>query len=407
MKNRLLKLLDYKKPVFWLIMVAFLACVGLVVLLVTKPKNSNAQDSLSQCGTPVVTGALLRKDWPEIKLWRRSRLYASSPEKLTLDEYPGEEFAIVDDRPGFTVTSSKGTRVIMDFFPNYYLDAFLCDLNGDGKPEFCLNASFGSGIVDKRVYVYEHTTGKMYVLEERSNLYNYEIQWSQERLVIRRWPEIYDEEKVEYGTLIYRDGKYMYISENRLHTKELYLYSTVPDLSSYLWEGKDVSETLFEVIKGRYNYHIEGGSLFTLTADGQFEGVYSNYGYVGSDGKTVNLVCNYSGRLGNAKKLDENMYSVQVLELKYEEPGKEYTKNDLLYRTAGPRGLEDCKELIVYLPGCDRAKVKEEAVRSFELFIENDRLFYDNRLTIYGIYNVTNDPGSDQEQGFVCYELTE
>ena len=412
MKNDLLKILDYRKSVFWIILAALVVCI-VVVVLVTNPKKSNAKDDKAQDGSsrlagnvPTV-GIIPKENWPEVKTWRLwKRDGAGSQDKLTIDEFPGEEFSIVDDSPGFTVTSAKGTRVIMDYFPSYHFDAFLCDLNGDGKPEFCLNAEYGSGWIDERVYVYEHTTGKTYVLMERGK-YNYWIKCKDGKLVICRQPEVHVGEEPEYGTIVYQDGKYKYVSEYGLNTVDLLLYSTMPDLTSYLWEGKDVSETLFEVIKGRYNYHIEGGSSFTLGADGQFEGVYSNYGYVGSDGKTVNLVCNYSGRLGNAKKLDENVYSVQVLELKYEEPGKEYTENDLLYRTAGPRGLEDCKELIVYLPGCDRAKVKEEAVRSFELFIENDRLFYDNRLTIYGIYNVTNDPGSDQEQGFVCYEVTE
>ena len=44
---------------------------------------------------------------------------------------------------------------------------YLSDLNGDGKQEICCGVSFGSGIIDDRIIVYDYAQGKQYELSDR------------------------------------------------------------------------------------------------------------------------------------------------------------------------------------------------------------------------------------------------
>lgn len=46
-------------------------------------------------------------------------------------------------------------------------DAYICDINGDGSPDFCSTINIGSGIVDSRVIICDYANGKIYVIEDR------------------------------------------------------------------------------------------------------------------------------------------------------------------------------------------------------------------------------------------------
>ena len=46
-------------------------------------------------------------------------------------------------------------------------DAYICDINGDGNPDFCSTINIGSGIVDSRVIICDYANGKIYVIEDR------------------------------------------------------------------------------------------------------------------------------------------------------------------------------------------------------------------------------------------------
>ena len=53
-------------------------------------------------------------------------------------------------------------------------NAYFCDFTGDGLPEICATLSWGSGIVDTRVVLYDYANGASYLLEDRGN-YNYSL----------------------------------------------------------------------------------------------------------------------------------------------------------------------------------------------------------------------------------------
>ena len=79
--------------------------------------------------------------------------------ELTLPEFPGITFAW---------TSEKVTANDKDLFYGMPVwNVFLADLTNDGKPELCATVSFGSGIVDTHVIVYDYSTDKTYRLQDR------------------------------------------------------------------------------------------------------------------------------------------------------------------------------------------------------------------------------------------------
>ena len=579
-KQRIKGILNYKKPAFWVIIAALAASVVLMVFLMTDPKKNEPAgeptatptgSSTELSTTPAVNGGIPVEDRPDAKTWRLYdyKEYYSTTEQLTLEEYPGDVFSISDGNPGFTVTSEKGTRSIMRVFPNYNFDAFICDLTGDGKPEICLNASNGSGIVDQRVYVYEHTTGRIYVLEERMK-YDYMIQCKNGKLSVRRTSYSYNPEKEEYGTIIYRDGTYKYISNDGKNTKDLRYSESIPEIwiqksktqtgslkitmdeypgevfelsedmgefsvstgtekktiykrsvsfftdvflcdltydgkrdfciglkvgaghvdsrvliydhstgavhelesrlyadyelvmkdgwirvnkylahshqlaeqggithangvfhyitdngtsplkqvdepvetPEYDWAGKDISDTLFDVIDGYYMFASGAGGWRTtlkLNSSGYFTGEFSGQGYLKlSEGEaTVPAVCVFEGRFGEVKKVSDFVYSVKITKLEYDEPGKTFAgSNNEICITAEPYGLMYCSELLIYLKGCEKKDIPEKALGWFAGPIARNRLFYEDRLTVFGIYNVTENAPDPYYEGlsFVLYE---
>ena len=93
--------------------------------------------------------------------------YTSQPELLDWNqdrEYTAAEF------PGVTFRCNPyeitvGERVLIQGMPIW--SAYLSDLNGDGYPEICAETSFGSGVIDNRIIVYDYVIDASYTLERR------------------------------------------------------------------------------------------------------------------------------------------------------------------------------------------------------------------------------------------------
>ncbi len=80
-------------------------------------------------------------------------------QELTLTEFPGVTF---------TWTSEKVTADGEGLFWGMPVwNVYLTDLTNDGNPELCATVSFGSGLVDNRVIVFDYVTGKEYLLSDR------------------------------------------------------------------------------------------------------------------------------------------------------------------------------------------------------------------------------------------------
>ncbi|MDR1629504.1 MAG: hypothetical protein LBS36_04745 [Oscillospiraceae bacterium] len=62
---------------------------------------------------------------------------------------------------------------------------YLADLNGDNLPEICASTSFGSGIVDNRIIVYDYFNKKSYELSDRM-VYDYSLSLENGKLVVKQ-----------------------------------------------------------------------------------------------------------------------------------------------------------------------------------------------------------------------------
>lgn len=98
--------------------------------------------------------------------------YRASCEDMPWDEV--QELELPEDYPGvvFRWTASQVSaaadgeeEALFSGMPVW--SVFLADLSGDGRPELCANVSFGSGMVDDRVLVYDYAAGALYTLEDR------------------------------------------------------------------------------------------------------------------------------------------------------------------------------------------------------------------------------------------------
>ena len=121
-------------------------------------------------------------------------------ETLTPPEFPGVTFTWTSG----AVTADDGNEVTTLFTGMPIWNVYLCDLTGDGKPEFCATTSWGSGIVDDRVTVYDYVSGTSYVLVDRG-FYDYSLiaEGASVRVVKAQYPGVLwsEYQEAEWGTL--------------------------------------------------------------------------------------------------------------------------------------------------------------------------------------------------------------
>lgn len=125
--------------------------------------------------------------------------------ELTLSEFPD----VVFTWNPFTVTSKKdgNESVLFEGMPIW--NVYLCDLTGDGLPEFCATVSFGSGIVDQHIIVYDFQNKNSYTLWERG-VYDYMLTLKEDQLQVTKM-----------GKNVSETGKLVFMTEDG--TGEQYL----------------------------------------------------------------------------------------------------------------------------------------------------------------------------------------
>ena len=103
--------------------------------------------------------------------------------ELQMEEYPGVTFRWTPY--GITTTDEAGEATLIHYGMPIW-NVFLCDLNGDGKRELCTTVSFGSGIVDNHIEVYDYAAGQWYILRDREE-YDYALSLEDGRLRVSQW----------------------------------------------------------------------------------------------------------------------------------------------------------------------------------------------------------------------------
>ena len=167
-KERVKSVMNYKKPAFWVIVLAVAACAAVAVCFLTDPVTSsrnpasNNEFATSE-SVPLVTEWFDYLTSPEEMNWD-SRLEIDIPEfpGVTFRWYPENIMAITEE------------EIVPLFFGMPIWNAYFCDLTGDGLPEICATLTYGSGLIDSRIICYDYANHASYELAERG-VYDYSL----------------------------------------------------------------------------------------------------------------------------------------------------------------------------------------------------------------------------------------
>lgn len=94
------------------------------------------------------------------------------------------------------------TRTLFQGMPVW--NVYLTDITGDGNPELCATVSFGSGIIDDHIVVYDYVNRQSYTLWDRFT-FDYHLYMADGQFLVGKTPYNGDKQ-VDYGTLVMHDG---------------------------------------------------------------------------------------------------------------------------------------------------------------------------------------------------------
>ena len=158
-------------------------------------------------------------------------------------------------------------------------------------------------------------------------------------------------------------------------------------------DAQEEPVSLFETLPEVFLFSSGAGAWRTelhLNADGSFSGEYTD----SNMGSGELLYCNFSGQFSEPVQVSEFVWSVTVESLELEDtPGEvTYVKAGNYNRIAStPYGLENAKEVLIYLPGAAAADLPE-------MFRNWTHAPSEGTLDFYGLYNV------EEELGFSGYK---
>ncbi len=128
------------------------------------------------------------------------------PKEITLPDFPDVTFVYTDE----AITAVKGNEITQLIYGMPIWNVFFSDLNGDGYSEICASVSYGSGIIDTHVVVYDYKAGKEYTLWERG-VYDYVLRVVNGQFVCAKC-EYPAGEVTDYGPIVIENGKLKMVS---------------------------------------------------------------------------------------------------------------------------------------------------------------------------------------------------
>ncbi len=177
-KERIKTILNYKKPAFWIILLAIIASLALAIGFLTHPREPAPTEPGKTDPAPLGQVAqewynYLGKDtidWPQ-------------SQEIQLEAFPGVTFR---SSPGeIEAITDLGAESLYLGMPIW--NTYFSDLTGDGKPELCSTVSVGSGIVDNHILIYDYQEKTAYTLWDRG-YYDYELTLEGDRLYAVKRP---------------------------------------------------------------------------------------------------------------------------------------------------------------------------------------------------------------------------
>lgn len=137
------------------------------------------------------------------------------------------------------------------------------------------------------------------------------------------------------------------------------------------------------------------GTTLQINNDGSFSGSYhdSDMGDRNdSYPKGTVYYCNFSGKFGDIKKINEYTYSMKMKKIEYNnEPNTEEIKDGFLYKYSSAYGLDEADTVLIYTPETPISDLPEEFTSWTSRLIPPSG----ETLGYYGLYNV------NEEEGFV------
>lgn len=149
-KDRVKSVMNYKKPAFWGVVLAVIVCVFVAVCFLTNPVTKNNVTD----GT--VTEWFDYLETPDEMVWD-GRL------EINLPEFPGVTFRWYPEK--MEAVTEEGIVPLFHGMPIW--NTYFCDLTGDRIPDLCSTYTFGSGIIDSRIIIYDYANGASYELSDR------------------------------------------------------------------------------------------------------------------------------------------------------------------------------------------------------------------------------------------------
>ncbi len=181
-KSRVKGVLSYKKPAFWVLLLAVIACIAVGVFFLTDPPAEETESSappVAEQSSPAAGEESAKssddkeENTPEpstsILLWLAPGEEEKPSGEITLPEFPGVTFLYRNTRSWDEeiVVSRDGEETLIFSGGMPITQAVFADLNGDGKRELMLSYYFGSGFISSHVFIYDYAAQKEYLLGER------------------------------------------------------------------------------------------------------------------------------------------------------------------------------------------------------------------------------------------------
>jgi beta-lactamase regulating signal transducer with metallopeptidase domain len=291
-KERVKSVMNYKKPAFWVIIIAVIICVGVAVCFLTNPKQdrytlrivvpAGSQEEFVYTEEEVSTVRNSIKIWSgdglgdtEVLLFPVNKTaetgytatylthgmpvefdaekdtwfkigvnmqnstnediivyvevenvevrivdeinsviewfdYLETPDEMKWDgslEISLTEFPDVTFRWTYgEMLAVKGSKSTSLYTGMPIWNAYFCDLTGDGLPELCSTISWGSGMIDNRVTIYDYANGVSYELSDRG-YFDFTLRFNEADGYLYVDKRKYNtDELVETGRLVFKDN---------------------------------------------------------------------------------------------------------------------------------------------------------------------------------------------------------
>ena len=121
--------------------------------------------------------------------------------EISLTEFPDVTFRWTYGE----MLAVKGSKIPSLYTGMPIWNAYFCDLTGDGLPELCSSISWGSGMIDNRVIIYDYANGVSYELSDRG-YFDFTLRQDHQdgRLYVDK-TKYHTDELVETGRLVFKN----------------------------------------------------------------------------------------------------------------------------------------------------------------------------------------------------------